>query len=311
MTFRSGFVGVLGRPNAGKSTLVNALVGQQVAIVSPRPQTTRNRIQGIVNRPDAQVVFIDTPGILRPDSALNRQMMNEVTQALEGVDALVLIVDAGEEFGPGDRHALEVVRGFSGPAFLLLNKIDRVEKQMLLPLIARYSKGHTFAEILPVSALKGAGLDVLMEKLVAALPEGPPYFPPEQFTDVPERFLASEIVREKALHLTRQEVPHALAVLVDSFEEGNKLVRIRATIYVERDGQKGIVVGKGGAMIKRIGTEARKELETMLGAKVFLELHVKVQPNWRDNAAMVRQLDWRRQLEQLSDRLPEGGDRQE
>jgi len=311
MTFRSGFVGVLGRPNAGKSTLVNALVGQKVAIVSPRPQTTRNRIQGIVNRPDAQVVFIDTPGILRPDSALNRQMMNEVTQALEGVDALVLIVDAAEEFGPGDRHALEVVRGFSGPAFLLLNKIDRVEKQMLLPLIARYSKGHTFAEILPVSALKGAGLDVLMEKLVAALPEGPPYFPPEQFTDVPERFLASEIVREKALHLTRQEVPHALAVLVDSFEEGNKLVRIRATIYVERDGQKGIVVGKGGAMIKRIGTEARKELETMLGAKVFLELHVKVQPNWRDNAAMVRQLDWRRQLEQLSDRLPEGGDRQE
>ena len=311
MTFRSGFVGVLGRPNAGKSTLVNALVGQKVAIVSPRPQTTRNRIQGIVNRPDAQVVFIDTPGILRPDSALNRQMMNEVTQALEGVDALVLIVDAGEEFGPGDRHALDVVRGFSGPAFLLLNKIDRVEKQMLLPLIARYSKEHTFAEILPVSALKGAGLDVLMEKLVAALSEGPPYFPPEQFTDVPERFLASEIVREKALHLTRQEVPHALAVLVDSFEEGNKLVRIRATIYVERDGQKGIVVGKGGAMIKRIGTEARKELETMLGAKVFLELHVKVQPNWRDNAAMVRQLDWRRQLEQLSDRLPEGGDRQE
>lgn len=301
MAFRSGFVAVLGRPNAGKSTLVNALVGQKVAIVSPRPQTTRNRIQGIVNRDGAQIVFIDTPGILRGDSALDRQMMSEVTQALEGVDALVLIVDAGEEFGPGDRHALDIVRRFAGPAFLLLNKIDRIEKQKLLPLIERYSKEHPFAAILPVSALRNDGLDALVEKLVAALPEGAPYFPPEQFTDVPERFLASEIIREKALHLTRQEVPHALAVLIDSFEEGARLVRIRATIYVERDGQKGIVVGQGGAMIKRIGTDARKELETMLGARVFLELHVKVQANWRDNPAMVRQLDWRRQLEQLSD----------
>lgn len=299
--FKSGFVSILGRPNAGKSTLVNALVGRKVAIVSARPQTTRNRIQGIVNRDSAQIVLVDTPGIHKPATVLGRQMMSEVEHALEGIDVLCLIVDATEKFGPGDRYALELVKKFSGKSFLLLNKIDRVEKGKLLPLMDLYHREHEFAEIIPISALTGDGLPLLLELLLANLPEGEPYFPPDQFTDQPERFLAAEIVREKVLTATRDEVPHSVAVLVDSFEESEKLIRIRATVYVERDGQKGIIIGKGGGMLKQIGTEARKELESLLGVKIFLELFVKVQPNWRDNAALVRQLDWRRQLERLAE----------
>lgn len=301
MAFKSGFVAVLGRPNAGKSTLVNRLVGRKVAIVSPRPQTTRNRIQGIVNRDAAQVMLMDTPGIHKPDSLLNRQMMDEVHQALEGIDALLLIVDAGEEFGGGDRYAVELVQRFDGPALLLLNKIDRIEKTRLLPLIERYSKAHTFAVILPISALTGDGVDEMLAKLIELLPEGEAFFPMDQYTDQPERFLAAELVREKAILHTREELPHALAVLVDSFEESAKLIRIRATIYVEREGQKGILIGKRGEMLKRIGTEARLELEELLGVKIFLELYVKVQRDWRDKPALVRQLDWRRQLERLAE----------
>jgi GTP-binding protein Era len=300
MGFRCGFVAVIGRPNAGKSTLVNHLVGRKVAIVSSRPQTTRNRIQGIVNRNSAQVVLIDTPGVHRPDRALNRQMMEEVHHALEGIDALVLIVDAAEETGPGDRLVLELAQRFRGPAFLLLNKIDRITKSRLLPLIAYYSREHPFAEIIPISAVTGDGLPLFLEKLVASLPEGEPCFPADQYTDQPERFLAAEIVREKAIHATRDEVPHAIAVLVDSFDESPRLIRIRATVYVEREGQKGILIGKAGATLKRIGTEARVELEELLGVKIYLELHVKVQRNWRDTPALVRQLDWRRQLEHLT-----------
>jgi len=299
--FKSGFVSILGRPNAGKSTLVNALVGRKVAIVSPRPQTTRNRIQGIVNRENAQIVLVDTPGIHKPATVLGRQMMSEVEHALEGIDVLGLIVDATEKFGPGDRYALELVRKFGGKSFLLLNKIDRVEKGKLLPLMDLYHREHEFAEIIPISALTGDGLPLLLDLLLANLPEGEPYFPPDQFTDQPERFLAAEIVREKVLIATRDEVPHSVAVLVDSFEESEKLIRIRATVYVERDGQKGIIIGKGGGMLKQIGTEARKELESLLGVKIFLELFVKVQPNWRDNPALVRQLDWHRQLEHLAE----------
>lgn len=302
MAFKSGFVAVLGRPNAGKSTLVNRLVGRKVAIVSPRPQTTRNRIQGIVNRDDAQVVLMDTPGIHKPDSVLNRQMMDEVHQALEGIDALLLIVDAGEEFGAGDRYAVELAQRFAGPALLLLNKIDRIEKPRLLPLMNRYSKAHNFAAILPISALTGDGVPEMLAKLIELLPEGQAFFPPDQYTDQPERFLAAELVREKAILHTREELPHALAVLVDSFDESAKLIRIRATLYVERDGQKGILIGKRGEMLKRIGTEARKELEELLGVKIFLELYVKVQRDWRDKPALVRQLDWRRQLERLAEK---------
>jgi len=300
MPFKSGFVAIVGRPNAGKSTLVNTLVGRKVAIVSPRPQTTRNRIQGILNREDAQIVLIDTPGLHKPDSALSRQMMDEVEHALEGIDILSLIVDASAEFGAGDRFAIEWVKKFKGPVFLLLNKVDAVRKPSLLPLIDRYRKLFDFAEIFPMSATTGEGCADLVNGWLARLPEAPPYFPQDQFTDQPERFLVAELVREKTIHATREEVPHAVAVLVDSFEETEELIKIRATIYVEREGQKGILIGKGGETIKKIGTLARKEIESILGAHVFLELFVKVQPNWRQNAALVRQLDWHRQLEQLA-----------
>ena len=309
MSFKSGFVAIVGRPNAGKSTLVNTLVGRKVAIVSPRPQTTRNRIQGILNRDDAQIVLIDTPGIHKPDSVLSRQMMDEAEHALEGIDVLSLIVDASVEFGAGDRFSIEWAGRFKGPVFLLLNKVDAVSKPQLLPLIDRYRKLSDFAEIFPISARTGEGCLDLVKAWLARLPEALPYFPADQFTDQPERFLAAELVREKAILATREEVPHAIAVLTDSFDETGDLIKIRATIYVERDGQKGILIGKGGEMIKRIGTLARKEIESILGARVFLELFVKVQPNWRQNAAIVRQLDWHRQLEQLGEMQQEETER--
>lgn len=301
MAFHSGFIAILGRPNAGKSTLVNKLVGRKVAIVLPRPQTTRNRIQGMLNRENGQVVLIDTPGIHRATTALNRQMMQEVTQAVDGVDIVSLIVDATEDFQAADRHSVEWVKRFSGPAYLLLNKVDRSRKDRLLPLIDRWRGEHDFEEIFPISALTGEGTLDLVESWIARLPEHPAYFPENQYTDQPERFLAAEIVREKAILLTREELPHAVAVLVDDFDEGEKLLKIRATIYVEREGQKGILIGRGGSMMKEIGTAARKELEELLDVKIFLELFVKVQANWRGNRAMVKQLDWHRQLEQMSE----------
>jgi GTP-binding protein Era len=303
--FKSGFVAILGRPNAGKSTLVNTLVGRKVAIVSPKPQTTRNRIQGILNRDDAQIVLIDTPGIHKAGNVLSRQMMNEVQQALEGIDILSLIVDASAGTGRGDKFSIEWVGRFQGPVFLLLNKIDQINKQQLLPLIDHYRSEFEFTEIFPISALSGEGTADLADGWLRRLPEAPPYFPADQFTDQPERFLVAEIIREKAIVTTREEVPYAIAVLLDSFEEKKNLIRIRATLYVERDGQKGILIGKGGATMKKIGTEARRELESILGSRIFLELFVKVQPNWRQNVAIVRQLDWHRQLEQLSE-LQEG-----
>jgi GTP-binding protein Era len=301
MAFHSGFIAILGRPNAGKSTLVNKLVGRKVAIVSPRPQTTRNRIQGMLNRENGQVVLIDTPGIHRATTALNRQMMQEVTQAVDGVDIVSLIVDATEDFQASDRHSVEWVKRFSGPAYLLLNKVDRTRKDRLLPLIDRWRAEHDFEGIFPISALTGEGTLDLLESWIARLPEHPAYFSEDQYTDQPERFLAAEVVREKAILLTREELPHAVAVLVDDFEEGAKLLKIRATIYVEREGQKGILIGRGGSMMKEIGTAARKELEELLDVKIFLELFVKVQANWRGNRAMVKQLDWHWQLEQMSE----------
>jgi GTP-binding protein Era len=228
-------------------------------------------------------------------------MMDELQYALEGIDILSLIVDATADFGAGDRFSIQWVERFRGPVYLLLNKVDRIHKQLLLPMIERYNKVFEFAEIFPISALTGAGCLDLVNSWLTRLPEAPPHFPADQFTDQPERFLAAELVREKAILITREEVPHAIAVLIDNFEETEKITRIRATIYVEREGQKGILIGKGGATIKKIGTQARLELESILGAKIFLELMVKVQPHWRQNSAIVRQLDWHRQLEQLAD----------
>jgi GTPase len=311
MAFKSGFVAIVGRPNAGKSTLVNTIVGRKVAIVSPRPQTTRNRVQGILNRKDAQIVLIDTPGIHKPDSILSRQMMGETEHALEGVDIVSLIVDVTADFGAGDRYCAQWLRRFHGPVFLLLNKVDRVGKQMLLPLIDRWRREFEFAEIFPISALTGEGCADLVKSWMEKLPEAPPHFPEDQFTDQPERFLASELVREQALRVTREEVPHAIAVFIDRFEERPGLIKIMATIYVEREGQKGILIGKGGETIKKIGTLARKEIESILGTQVFLDLMVKVQPNWRRNRAIVRQLDWHRQLERMTESEDLAADEQE
>jgi len=301
MAFRSGFVSIIGRPNAGKSTLLNALVGEKVAIVTEKPQTTRTRIQGMLNvkaergRPAGQIVFIDTPGVHKPDSRLNRKMMQEIHAALESRDIILLMVDAAERFGPADQHVLELVKRAGGTTFLLLNKIDGLPKEKLLPLIDHYSKLHEFQEIIPISATKKLGLDTLVEKIIRALPQGPRYFPQDQFTDVPEKFIAAEIVREKILLKTGKELPYATAVVVERFEDTEKLIRIAAAIFCEREGQKAILIGKGGQKLKDIGTAARMELEVLLGKKVFLELFVKVKPGWRESAAFVEELDWRKQ----------------
>ncbi len=304
MPFRSGFVCILGRPNAGKSTLLNALVGEKLAIVSPKPQTTRNRIQGIINIPKqkgrdgAQIVLIDTPGVHKPDSSLGRKMMVEVREALEGCDLVLMIMDVTHRFDPRDQFAFDLVKQSGTKAFLILNKVDLIrEKSKLLPMIEEYGKRYDFHEVVPISALKRNGLDTLLDLIMKALPAGPAYFPEDQVTDQPARFMAAEIVREQVLLNTKEEIPYAATVIVDSFEEGPKLTRIAATIYCEREGQKGILVGRGGQMLKKIGTAARLQIERMLGTKVFLELYVKVEPGWRDSRAFVEELDWRRQLE--------------
>ncbi len=302
----SGFVSIIGRPNAGKSTLLNALVGEKLAIVTHKPQTTRNRIQGIVNvkrkgtRPAGQIVFIDTPGVHKPENALNKRMMQEVYDALEGCDLLLLIVDVTQKFGTGDQFVLELVAKRKTKTFLLLNKVDLVEKQKLLPLIEEWAKRGEFAEIVPISARKKVGVNELLDAVVKALPEGPKYFPEDQITDQPERFLVSEFIREQVLVQTKEEVPYATSVVIDQYEEGERLTKIAATIYVERDGQKAIIIGKQGSMLKQIGTSARLQIERLLGTKVFLELFVKVKSNWRDSRQFVDEtLDWRRQLEGL------------
>jgi len=298
--FRSGFVALIGRPNAGKSTLVNRLVGQKIAIVTSKPQTTRNRIQGIVSKPQGQIVFIDTPGLHEGKSALGRQMMQEVAAALEGIDVLLLMVDASRMQPHADDLLLEKAQRFRGQTILALNKVDRLPKPKLLPLIEAFAKAFAFAAIVPISALKGDGCDELLQEILKQLPEGEPYFPEDQVTDQPERFLAAEIIREKAIQVMYHEVPYALAVVVEKFEETPKLLRIEATMNVERGSQKKILIGHKGGMLKKIGTDARKELEAILGAKIYLGLFVKVAPDWREDPQRVRELDWRSQLEGLT-----------
>jgi GTP-binding protein Era len=303
--FRSGFVAIVGRPNAGKSTLVNRLVGQKIAIVTSKPQTTRNRIQGIVTKPQGQIVFIDTPGLHEADSALGRQMMQEVAAALEGIDVLLLMVDASSMHPHADDLLLQKANRFRGKTILALNKVDRLPRPKLLPLIESFSKAFEFSAIVPISALKGDGCDELLDEILKQLPQGEPYFPEDQVTDQPERFLAAEIIREKAIQLMYHEVPYALAVVVEKYEENPKLLRIEAVMNVERDSQKKILIGHKGEMLKKIGTEARKELEGILGSKIYLGLFVKVAPDWRENPQKVRELDWRYQLEGLAEELDE------
>src|SRR5258707_2384405 len=297
---RAGFVAIVGRPNAGKSTLVNRLVGQKIAIVTAKPQTTRNRIQGILTRPEGQIVFIDTPGLHEAKSALGRQMMQEVAAALEGIDILLLMVDASGALLQADELLLERAKRFRGKTILALNKVDRVPKPKLLPLIDAFQKAFPFSAIVPISALKGSGCDELLKEILGLLPEGDPYFPEDQVTDQPERFLAAEIVREKAIQVMYHEVPYALGVMVEKFEESARLLRIEATMNVERDAQKKILIGHKGEMLKKIGTEARRELEEIFGVKVYLGLFVKVAPDWRENPQKVRELDWHFQLEGLA-----------
>jgi len=311
MSFHSGFAAILGRPNAGKSTLLNALVGEKLAIISPKPQTTRNRILGIINVPQqkghdaGQIVLIDTPGVHRADSSLGRKMMAEVHEAMEGCNLILLIVDAKKKWDDSDTLVLELVKKSGTPAFLLLNKIDLLaDKRGLLPIIAQFQQRHDFKELIPISALRKKGLDELLECVLKALPRGPRYFPDDQITDQPLRFMVAEVIREQALLSTREEVPHAIAVVVEQFEEGEKLTRIAATIYCERDGQKAIILGKGGQMLKKIGMAARLKIEKMVGTKVYLELFVKVQAGWRESRRFIEELDWRRQLEQMAGKGP-------
>lgn len=343
MAFRSGFVSIIGRPNAGKSTLLNALLGQKLAIVTHKPQTTRTRIHGVLEvplkkkakgepgHPAAQVVLVDTPGVHKPDTQLDRRMMQEVHDALESRDAVLFIVDvthrlpktASEGVGVKatgrmamsaveDDFALSLIKKLECPVILVLNKMDAIPKKDLLPLMAHWSALHTFADVIPISARKKEGLEVLLDKIVGQLKEGQRYFPKHQLTDQPERFLVAELIREKILMLTGEEVPYATAVVIEKYEEPASLkkmkdgklpvTKISAAIFCERTGQKAILIGKQGEMLKRIGTAARKDIESLLGTRVFLELFVKVQEEWRSSRGFVEDLDWRRQLEQIAEK---------
>lgn len=335
---RSGFVAILGRPNVGKSTLLNALTGEKVAIVTAKPQTTRNRIVGVVEvparkgkHPAAQVVFVDTPGVHKPASQLDRRMLQEVHEALETRDLVLVLIDAtrrvqlaaeteGQEhqrnvWASEDEFLFSLVRKLDCPVFLVLTKIDLIAKDQLLPLIDSLIKQHAFAEVIPVSARKRDGMDVLIDKIVQALPIGERYFPKDQYTDQPQRFMVAELIRERILVETGEEVPYASAVVIERYEEPEPappakkgkpsklpLTRIAAAIYCERDGQKAILIGKGGTKLKAIGTGARKQIESLLGTRVFLELHVIVEPGWRESKPFIESLDWRNQLERLAEK---------
>ena len=286
--FRCGFVALVGRPNVGKSTLMNHLLGSKVSIVSDVPQTTRFPIRGVLHRDAVQVVFIDTPGIHKPRFRLNEEMVRTATQVLHEVDLVAVLVDASEGFGPGDRYVFERVKEAGAKAYLILNKIDQMPHETLLPLIDEASRLGLFDEIVPLSARTGENCDRLESLLKARMPEGPPHFPPETLTDLPQRLHVAETIREQVLLNTRQEVPHATAVVVDSMEDEGSLLKINATIYVERDSQKGIVIGDQGRMVKEIGSASRKNLEAQLGRRIHLALWVKVKQAWRDDPALLR-----------------------
>jgi GTP-binding protein Era len=339
---KSGFVAILGRPNAGKSTLLNALTGEKVAIVSAKPQTTRNRIAGVVEvpalkgvHPAAQIVFVDTPGVHKPGSHLDRRMLQEVYEALETRDLVLVLMDAtrrvqleeaAEPDSPAPKHnrtnwasedefLFGLIRKLDCPVFLLLTKIDLVGKDQLLPLIDTLTRQFGFAQVIPISARKRDGLDILVQKIIEVLPTGERYYPKDQYTDQPQRFMVAELIRERILAETGEEVPYASAVVIERYEEAEPpapprkknqaparlpLTRIAAAIYCERDGQKAILIGKGGSKLKEIGTSARLQIESRIGTRVYLELHVIVEPGWRESKAFVESLDWRNQLEQLA-----------
>ena len=301
MSFRAGFVAVVGRPNVGKSTLVNRLVGEKVAIVSDKPQTTRNRILAVMNRPGGQVVLFDTPGIHKPMHRMNERMVDAAVGSLGQVDLGLWLVDVSEEYGPGDRYVGEVLRRSGKPVVLGLNKIDLVAKPRLLPLIDQYRRLMDFVEVIPLSALEGDNVELVADRLVAHLPEGDRLYPDDFLTDQPERFFVAEMVREQILRHTREEIPYSTAVVVDSFKEGEPLVRIEASILVERDSQKGILIGRGGGMLKAIGSAARREIESFLGTKVYLGLFVKVREGWREDPGVLDEMGLGKPRRQSSD----------
>ncbi len=287
--FKSGFISIIGRPNVGKSTLLNALLGEKIAIISDKPQTTRNRILGIVNQPGAQIVFMDTPGIHKPMHKMNEFMVNTALRTYNEVDVILMLVEAMEQPGGGDRFIIETLQKVKTPVFLVINKVDLVKKEALLPLMQECNKLYRFAEIIPISALQN-DLGDLIEAITKRLPQGPQYFPDDQLTDQPERFIVSEIVREKIFELTKDEIPYSTAVVLEEMKEDSEITRIHAVIYVERDSQKGILIGKGGAMLKQIGTLARQDAEKLLGTKIFLKLYVKVKKGWREDVGMLKNI---------------------
>lgn len=295
--FKSGFASIIGRPNSGKSTLLNQLLGEKVSIISDKPQTTRHNILGIHTLKEGQIVFKDTPGIHKPEFELNRRMMQLLYDALEGVDLLLTIVDASTTFGAGDQFVIELLQKQQLPTFLLLNKVDLIRKQNLLPLMSYYSGKFAFAEIVPISALKKDNLDLLLTLILKHLPEGSPYYPEDQFTDKHERFLVGELVREKILHHTREELPFSAAVFVNRFQErADQFVFLACDIVVERPSQRKIVIGRNGQLLKQVGTEARRDIEKLLGKRVYLELFVKVQPNWRNDPRFLDSIEINRPL---------------
>ncbi|SEM43094.1 GTP-binding protein Era [Syntrophus gentianae] len=292
--FKSGFIGIIGRPNVGKSTLLNGILGEKLAIITSKPQTTRNRIVGIFNREDAQFIFVDTPGIHSARTPLNRLMVRTARETFTDSDVLLLVVEGGQETTPDDLLIIESLKATSVPKFLILNKIDLIRREQLLPQMDAYRNLHPFAEMIPISALTGDGIPLLLDELWKYLPEGPRYFPEDMMTDSSERFVAAEIVREKILLLTHKEIPYSAAVVVDAFkeDEAKNLIRISATINVEKDSQKAILIGKKGSMLKEIGTQSRLEMETFFAARIYLELFVRVRKDWTKDPRMLREFGY-------------------
>ncbi|CAN7317667.1 GTPase Era [Rossellomorea sp. LjRoot5] len=288
--YKSGFISIIGRPNVGKSTFLNRVIGQKIAIMSDKPQTTRNKVQGVYTTDDAQMIFIDTPGIHKPKHKLGDFMMKIAQNTLKEVDVILFMVNVEEGLGKGDHFIIEKLKGVKTPVYLILNKIDQIHPDALLPMIKQYNDLFPFAATVPISALEGNNVDQLLHLLKDQLPEGPQFYPADQITDHPERFIVSELIREKVLHLTREEIPHSIAVVIDKMErkEEKDLIDVIATIIVERDSQKGIVIGKQGSMLKEVGKRSRLDIENLLGSKVYLEIWVKVQKDWRNRSANLR-----------------------
>ncbi len=288
--YKSGFVAIIGRPNVGKSTLMNQIVGQKIAIMSDKPQTTRNKIRAVYTDSKGQIIFIDTPGVHKPKSKLGEFMNVTVENTLKEVDLILFLVDASEKLGPGDRFIIEKLEKVKTPVYLIINKIDKVHPDQLLPFIDEYRGLYPFKEIIPVSALQGNNINTLMDQMLKLLPDGPQYYPTDQVTDHPERFIMEELIREKVLHLTREEVPHSVAVAIEHLErkEDSNAVYIYAGIYAEKESQKGILVGKQGSMLKEIGKRARRDIERLLGTRIYLELRVKVKKDWRNQDRLLR-----------------------